>query len=103
MSTVKADVFEENTPGEGLNLMNPIHLDDAVNGRMGTATLVAGTKVVANTSVTANTRVFLSRKTQGTGPGHLSYTLSAGVSFTITSSSGTDDADIVWVLLEPLA
>jgi hypothetical protein len=54
------------------------------------ATLVGGTIAVADTSVTANSVVFLTRKTIGGTAGNLSYTVSAGVGFTISSSSGTD-------------
>jgi len=78
-----------------------LRIKEGVNARMGEATLVAGTVTVANTSVTATTRIFLSRRTLGTLAGHLSYTLSAGVSFTITSSAATDDGIITWMLVEP--
>ena len=102
MSLVKADQLQENTADNGIEILSTLRLDDATNPRMGTATLVGGTVDVANTSVTADTRVYLSRKTQGAGPGHLSYVLTAGVKFAITSSSGTDNADIAWVLVEPI-
>ncbi len=70
------------------------------NARLGTATLVGGTVVVANTSVTVNTKVFLTRATTGGTPGHLSYTVSAGVSFTITATGGADTSTINWELVE---
>lgn len=79
---------------------DPFLRTSAISGRCGTATLSGGAVVVANASVTASTRVFLSRVTLGTSAGHLSYTLSAGVSFTITSSDGSDDGQIAWLLVE---
>lgn len=78
-----------------------IQIAEGANARMGEATLVAGTVTVSNTSVTATTRIFLSRRTLGTLAGFLSYTLSAATSFTITSSSVTDDGIITWMLVEP--
>lgn len=67
----------------------------------GNATLVAGTVVVANTAVVAGSIVLLSRKTIGGTAGNLSYTVSAGVGFTINSSSGTDTSVVSWVLINP--
>lgn len=65
----------------------------------GAATLAAGTVVVADTNITANSRVIPSYATTGTGtPGHLSATVNAGVGFTIDSTSGTDDNDVVYVI-----
>ena len=56
----------------------------------GNATLVGGTIAVANIKVTANSIIVIGRKTIGGTVGNMSYTLSAGVGFTINSSSGTD-------------
>lgn len=67
--------------------------------RTGNATLVTGTKAVADTSVTASTVVMLSRKTAGGTLGNLTYTVSAGVGFTITSTSGTDTSVVSYHLL----
>lgn len=80
-----------------------LHIKEGSNARMGQSTLTAGSVVVANTSVTASTRVFLSRATSGGTAGHLSVTISAGVSFTISSSSGTDTSTINWLLVEAAA
>jgi hypothetical protein len=65
----------------------------------GNATLVGGTIAVADTMVTANSIVVVSRKTAGgtPGTGH-TYTLSAGVGFTITSTSGTDTSVVSYVI-----
>ncbi len=70
------------------------------NARAGVSTLVGGTVTVANTSVTANTVVMTQRKTTGGTLGHLTYTVSAATSFTITSSSGTDTSTVNWELVE---
>jgi len=64
---------------------------------VGTATLTAGSSgAIATTAATASSKIYLSRKTQGAAPGHLSYTVVAGTSFTITSSSGTDTGQVDW-------
>jgi len=78
-----------------------LRIKEGSNARMGTATLVGGTIQVNNTSVTANTRIILSRNTTGGTAGHLSTTKSAGASFTINSSSGTDTSEVAWMLVEP--
>jgi hypothetical protein len=66
----------------------------------GTATLSAGGATVNTVEVTGTagtpSQILLSRRTQGTGPGFLSFTITNDTSFAITSSSGTDDADIDW-------
>jgi hypothetical protein len=83
------------TVGKGLRVA------EGSNAKQGVATLVAGSVVVGNTSVTANSRIFLSRSTSGGTLGHLSYTISAGTSFTITSSSGSDTSVINYQIFEP--
>lgn len=71
------------------------------NQRAGNATLVAGAVTVSNTSVTANTVVILTRKissgTIGMAP---TYTVSAGVSFTITSDNALDTSTFSYFLIE---
>lgn len=83
-----------NRLGKGLKLK------EGSNARLGQATLVGGTVTVSNTSVTSSTRIFTTRATTGGTAGHLSYTISAGVSFTINSSSGTDTSVINYLLIE---
>jgi hypothetical protein len=63
----------------------------------GNATLVAGTVTVADTNVTANSVIQLTYKTIGGTAGILLYTTSAGVGFTITSSSNTDTSVVSWL------
>lgn len=68
--------------------------------RAGNATLVAGTVTVTNTTVTANTIVMLTRKTAGGTLGNITYTVSAGASFTINSDNALDTSIISYVLYE---
>lgn len=77
-------------------------IKEGTNARMGTAVLVAGTKVVSTTAVTANSRIFLMCNTPGGTPGWLQVSARvAGTSFTILSSSATDTSTVAWVILEP--
>ncbi len=69
--------------------------------KMGTATLVGGTVTVSTSLATATCIVTYSVKTLGGTVGNLSYTVSAGVSFTINSDSGTDTSTIHWQIWEP--
>lgn len=87
--------FATNVAGVGFKIK------EGANARMGTATLVGGTVTISNTSVTANTRIFYSISTAGGVQGFLSTTQSAGVSFTINSSSVADTSSLVWELKEP--
>jgi hypothetical protein len=67
--------------------------------RTGNVTLVGGTKAVADVSVTAGTIVLLSPKTIGGTAGFLSYTVSAGVGFTINSANAADTSVVSYHLL----
>lgn len=79
-----------------------IKLKEGANGKMGVATLVAGTVTVANTSVTANSRIFLQRKGAGAGAGALTVSAKvAATSFTITSSNGADVGEVDYFIFEP--
>lgn len=68
--------------------------------RCGNATMASGTIAVTNATVTANTAVMLSRKTISGTCGNLSYTLSAGTSFTINSDNPLDTSVVSWCLFE---
>lgn len=71
------------------------------NAKQGTATLVAGTVAVANTSVTSTSRIFLTAQNTGGTPGALRVSArSAGVSFTITSTSSTDTSVVAYEIFE---
>jgi hypothetical protein len=83
------------TAGRGLMVA------EGTNAKMGNVTLVGGTVTVSTTVVTANSRIFLSRATPGGTPGFLSYTKTAGTSFTINSSSSSDTSSVDWMIVEP--
>ena len=80
-----------------------LQLKSGLGTRAGNATLVAGTITVANTTVTSNTIIYLARKTAGGTIGQTTYTVSAGTSFTIDSSSVTDVSVISYLLVETIA
>lgn len=74
------------------------------NARVGTSTLVGGTVTVSNTSITASTIVIAFCQTPGGTPGFLRCSArTAGTSFTLLSSSGTDTSVVGWLLIEPIA
>ena len=62
----------------------------------GTATLTAGAVTVANTSITANSIIRVHNISQAGTVGALSVSLTAGTSFTIHSTSGTDTSKVFW-------
>jgi len=66
----------------------------------GTATLVGGTVTVTRQQITATSVVRVTRRTTGGTVGHLSVTMTAGASFTITSSSGTDTSTVLWEIVQ---
>ncbi len=66
----------------------------------GNATLVGGTVTVNTTAATTNAKILLTRKTAGGTAGNITYTISAGTSFTINSDSGTDTATFTYVIFE---
>lgn len=71
------------------------------NQRAGNATLIGGSITVNNTSVTANTVVMLTRKSTGGTIGFaVTYTVSAGVSFTISSDNVLDTSTYSYLLIE---
>lgn len=78
-----------------------LSITSGTNQRAGNAVLVAGTITVSNTTVTANTIVMLTRKTSGGTLGTaITYTVSAGASFTITSDSALDTSTFSYLLIE---
>lgn len=88
--------FKIVTTGKGL------FVKDGTNGKIGQATLVAGTVTIPNTSVTANSRIFLSVSTTGGTQGILSYTKVAGASFTINSTSVSETSTVDWFIVESI-
>jgi hypothetical protein len=68
--------------------------------KTGTATLAAGTITVADTSITANSVIRVANKTIGGTPGSLYVSAkTAGTSFAITSTSGTDTSVVQYDIL----
>lgn len=91
------------TSGGGIKIATAQTLNFAsgTNTRAGNATLVGGTITVANTSVGANTLVILTRKTSGGTIGTaITYTISNGTSFTITSDNILDTSTFSYMLIE---
>lgn len=87
------------SPGAGLQVT-----EGGPAARMGVATLVAGTVVVNTAAVTANSRILLTGQNSSGAPGELSVSArTAGTSFTITSSSGTDTRAVGWIIVQPAA
>jgi hypothetical protein len=85
-----------NAIGSGLRVA------EGSNAKMGATALVGGAATVSTTAVTAASRIFLTSQVDGGTPGFVRVdTRSAGVSFHIQSSSGTDTSTIAWMLVEP--
>lgn len=113
--TLRTDSYTELAGGQsdgdftifGLNLTmgtagGGVRIKEGSNARLGAATLVAGTVVVNTTAVTATSRIQLTAQTSGAGPGALRVSArTAGTSFTITSTSGTDTSLVAWEITEP--
>lgn len=79
-----------------------IRIAEGSNARMGVATLSGGTVVVSTNKVTANSRIFLTAQSPGGTPGAVYVSArTAGTSFTITSTSGTDTSVVAWHIIEP--
>lgn len=76
-------------------------IKEATNGKIGVATLVAGTVTVNNTNVAANSRIFLTAQSLSGTAGILRVSAKVnGTSFTITSSSNTDTSTVNWVIFD---
>ena len=79
--------------GQGLRLRS------GSNAQAGTAVLVAGTVTVSSTNLGSTTQILLTSQVDGGTPGFLRVTAKVpGVSFTITSSSGTDTSTVAYLL-----
>lgn len=65
----------------------------------GEATLVGGTVTVACQPILATSLVILSRKTGGGVLGELSYTVTRGVQFVITSDNPLDTSTIAYIVV----
>lgn len=94
--TVNSGDVIANTAGTGLKIK------EGANATMGTATLTLGAATVSTTEVTANSRIFLTSQADGGTAGFLRVSArTAGTSFAITSSSGTDTSTVAWLIVEP--
>ncbi len=82
----------------------PLTLRAGTNGVQGVATLSGGTKTVSTTAIRTGDNILLTRKAIGGTPGNLTYgTITDKTSFVITSSSGADTSDVLWVILRAAA
>lgn len=68
---------------------------------VGTATLVAGTVTVALTTIEADAVIVATHKVFGGTPGLLSWTVSAGADFTITSANVADVSEVSYAVWNP--
>ncbi|OHD21349.1 MAG: hypothetical protein A2Y38_16575 [Spirochaetes bacterium GWB1_59_5] len=103
-STTRAEVGRFDPDGNFLiqQVGRGHRVKEGSNAKQGTATLSGGSVVVSNTSVTANSRIFLTGQVDGGTPGWLRVSArTAGASFTITSSSGTDASTVAYEIFEP--
>lgn len=87
-----ADNVRIATAGKGL------YVKSGSNARKGTCTLSGGTVTVSNTSVATGDHISLMRTATSGTPGFITTTLSAGASFTLTSSSGSDASSFSYVI-----
>jgi hypothetical protein len=85
----------------GIDKNGSMKFKSGSNMRLGQATLLSGTVTVNNTTITANTMIFMQR-VSGSNEGHLEYSITAGTSFTITSTNTWDDGVINWLLVESM-
>lgn len=75
---------------------------EGANAKQGIAVLSGGTVIVSNTSVTANSRIFLTTNIPGGTPGAVYISArTAGISFTITSTSVIDASTVAFEIFEP--
>jgi hypothetical protein len=78
-----------------------LRVKEGSNAKQGIATLASGAVVVSDTSVTANSRIFLTAQDNNSTGALRVSARSAGVSFTITSSTGTDSGVVAYEIFEP--
>lgn len=87
------------TAGKGLRIA------EGSNAKMGIATLNGSTAVVVNTTaVTAASRIFMTTNNINASPAFGApyvFARTAGTSFSIKSSSGTDVSTVAWMIVEP--
>jgi hypothetical protein len=85
-----------NTVGSGLKIK------EGTNGKMGVATLSSGTATVITTAVTATSRILLTIQAPGGTVGSVYvFSRTAGVSFVVHSTSGSDSSVVMWLIIDP--
>jgi hypothetical protein len=68
----------------------------------GTATLSSGAATVSNTNVATGSRIFLTTQSVSGTHGYLRViSRTAGVSFVVNSSSGSDNSTFAWMIVQP--
>jgi hypothetical protein len=70
-----------------------------INRRQGTVTLAAGTATVSNAWVTASSRIMLSNISSSGTVGALSVSARSAGSFTIESTSSSDNSEVLWAII----
>jgi hypothetical protein len=93
--TVTSGNIVDDTAGDGLQVK------EGSNAKQGTATLSSGAVTVSNTSVTANSRIFLTAEDNNSTGALRVSARTAGTSFTITSSNGSDSGVVAYEIFEP--
>lgn len=79
---------------------NKINITTGSNASVGTSTLVGGTVTVSTTAVTASSKIYLTVGVAGGTQGTLSVgTVTAGTSFVINSTSGTETSQVNWWII----
>ena len=82
-----------------LAIGSKLYLNASANSPVGTTFLTSGTVTVANTSVTANSKIFISMIGQA-NPGYVRVSaINPGVSFTLSSTSGTDGSTYNYLIV----
>ena len=71
------------------------------NACAGSGTLVGGTLAVSTTCAATGDMIFVTVAAPGGTQGNLSHTISNGVSFTVTSTSGTETSTFNWLIVKP--
>lgn len=99
--TLDTLVLEEMQNGD-LFAHGGLSVREGANATVGSATLVAGTVTVNTNKVTANSHIFIQRYTAGGVLGNITYTKTAGTSFTINSDNALDTSVVDWFIVEPL-
>jgi hypothetical protein len=94
----------ESTTSQGdfelMRVGGALRLVEGAGAYKGQDTLAAGTKAVTLSTIASTDKIWLSRATTGGTVGHLSYTISAGVGFTINSSSGTETSTVNYLVIK---